>query len=94
MRVFWQYIQGMVSLLLSFSVEATFCLTTLLSQRITLFQLTNLGALPLARIHSTLNMLVPTYKGKTTDELTAFLEAMRAEGLVEKTASGSWKIVK
>ncbi|SCZ98465.1 BZ3500_MvSof-1268-A1-R1_Chr7-1g09159 [Microbotryum saponariae] len=67
MRVYWQYIKGM---------------------------LLNLGALPIARIHSTLNMLVPTYKGKTTDELVAFLDAMRIEGLVEKTANGSWKIVK
>ncbi|PRQ75028.1 Cullin homology [Rhodotorula toruloides] len=67
MRVFWQYIQGM---------------------------LTNLGALPLSRIHSTLNMLAPGYKGKTTDELTALLEQVMAEGLVQKTASGSWKIVK
>ncbi|BGP47200.1 hypothetical protein JCM10450v2_003052 [Rhodotorula kratochvilovae] len=67
MRVFWQYIQGM---------------------------LTNLGALPLSRIHSTLNMLAPGYKGKTTDELTALLEAVAAEGLVTRTASGGWKIVK
>ncbi|SCV70983.1 BQ2448_3745 [Microbotryum intermedium] len=67
MRVYWQYIKGM---------------------------LLNLGALPIARIHSTLNMLVPTYKGKTTDELVAFLDAMRIEGLVEKTTNGSWKIVK
>lgn len=57
-------------------------------------QLTNLGALPLSRIHSTLNMLAPGYKGKTTDELTALLEQVMAEGLVQKTASGSWKIVK
>ncbi|GAA5893198.1 anaphase promoting complex subunit 2 [Sporobolomyces salmoneus] len=67
MRVFWQYIQGM---------------------------LTNLGTLPIARIHSTLNMLAPGYKGKTTDELKALLEAVEAEGLVRKTPSGSWKIVK
>ncbi|GAA5841306.1 hypothetical protein JCM9279_000610 [Rhodotorula babjevae] len=67
MRVFWQYIQGM---------------------------LTNLGALPLSRIHTTLNMLAPGYKGKTTDELTALLEAVAAEGLVTKTPKGSWKIVK
>ncbi|GAA5937334.1 anaphase promoting complex subunit 2 [Sporobolomyces koalae] len=67
MRVFWQFIQGM---------------------------LTNLGALPIARIHTTLNMLAPGYKGKTTDELKALLEAVEAEGLVTKTASGSWKIVK
>lgn len=39
-------------------------------------------------------MLVPTYKGRTTDELVAFLEAMEAEGSVEKTATGNWKIVK
>lgn len=57
-------------------------------------QLTNLGALPLSRIHSTLNMLAPGYKGKTTDELTALLEAVAAEGLVTCTASGGWKIVK
>lgn len=57
-------------------------------------QLTNLGALPLSRIHTTLNMLAPGYKGKTTDELTALLEAVAAEGLVSKTAKGSWKIVK
>ncbi|GAA5855220.1 hypothetical protein JCM5353_005046 [Sporobolomyces roseus] len=67
MRVFWQFIQGM---------------------------LTNLGALPIARIHQTLNMLAPGYKGKTTDELKALLEAVEAEGLVRKTPSGSWKIVK
>ncbi|GAA6008966.1 hypothetical protein JCM11491_003850, partial [Sporobolomyces phaffii] len=67
MRVFWQFIQGM---------------------------LTNLGTLPIARIHSTLNMLAPGYKGKTTDELKALLEAVEAEGLVRKTPSGSWKIVK
>ncbi|GAA5869819.1 hypothetical protein JCM3774_000505 [Rhodotorula dairenensis] len=67
MRVFWQYIQGM---------------------------LTNLGALPLSRIHATLNMLAPGYKGKTVDELTALLDKVAAEGLVLKTASGSWKIVK
>ncbi|GAA5882042.1 hypothetical protein JCM16303_005574 [Sporobolomyces ruberrimus] len=67
MRVFWQYIQGM---------------------------LTNLGTLPIARIHSTLNMLAPGYKGKTTDELKALLETVEAEGLVRKTPSGSWKIVK
>ncbi|GAA6046446.1 hypothetical protein JCM3770_004928 [Rhodotorula araucariae] len=67
MRVFWQYIQGM---------------------------LTNLGALPLSRIHSTLNMLAPGYKGKTTDELTALLDAVAADGLVTRTASGAWKIVK
>ncbi|BGP54769.1 hypothetical protein JCM8202_003277 [Rhodotorula sphaerocarpa] len=67
MRVYWQYIQGM---------------------------LTNLGALPLSRMHSTLNMLAPGYKGKTVDELTALLEKVAAEGLVTKTASGSWKIVK
>ncbi|GAA6012067.1 hypothetical protein JCM10207_005117 [Rhodosporidiobolus poonsookiae] len=67
MRVFWQFIQGM---------------------------LTNLGALPLSRIHSTLNMLAPGYKGKTTDELTALLEALAGEGVVMKTAKGQWKIVK
>ncbi|BGP23807.1 anaphase-promoting complex subunit 2 [Rhodotorula toruloides] len=67
MRIFWQYIQGM---------------------------LTNLGALPLSRIHSTLNMLAPGYKGKTIDELTALLEQVMSEGLLQKTASGSWKIVK
>jgi len=39
-------------------------------------------------------MLAPGYKGKTTDELKALLEAVEAEGLVRKTASGSWKIVK
>lgn len=59
-----------------------------------LVQLTNLGALPLSRMHSTLNMLAPGYKGKTVDELTALLEKVAAEGLVTKTASGSWKIVK
>ncbi|GAA5974574.1 hypothetical protein JCM5350_001199 [Sporobolomyces pararoseus] len=67
MRVFWQYIQGM---------------------------LTNLGTLPLGRIHSTLNMLAPGYKGKTTDELKALLEAVESEGLVRKLPSGSYKIVK
>ncbi|KAK4057900.1 hypothetical protein OIO90_001119 [Microbotryomycetes sp. JL221] len=67
MRIFWQYINGM---------------------------LMNLGALPITRIHTTLNMLVPSYKGRTTDELVAFLEAMSAEGLVERTTAGSWKIVK
>ncbi|GAA5975169.1 hypothetical protein JCM11641_004375 [Rhodosporidiobolus odoratus] len=67
MKVFWQFIQGM---------------------------LTNLGALPLSRIHTTLNMLAPGYKGKTTDELTALLESVAAEGLVLKTAKGDWKIVK
>ncbi|GAA5863248.1 hypothetical protein JCM1840_002522 [Sporobolomyces johnsonii] len=67
MRVFWQFIQGM---------------------------LTNLGALPITRIHSTLNMLAPGYKGKTPDELKALLEAVAVEGLVQKTANGSWKIVK
>ncbi|BGP15265.1 hypothetical protein JCM10213_007046 [Rhodosporidiobolus nylandii] len=67
MRVFWQFIQGM---------------------------LTNLGALPLSRIHSTLNMLAPGYKGKTTDELVALLEACAADGLVTKTQKGEWKMVK
>ncbi|GAA5823647.1 hypothetical protein JCM11251_000710 [Rhodosporidiobolus azoricus] len=67
MRVFWQFIQGM---------------------------LTNLGALPLSRIHTTLNMLAPGYKGRTVDELTALLETVMAEGLVTKTAKGDWKIVK
>ncbi|GAA5896745.1 hypothetical protein JCM6882_005025 [Rhodosporidiobolus microsporus] len=67
MRVFWQFVQGM---------------------------LTNLGALPLSRIHSTLNMLAPGYKGRTVDELTALLEAVKAEGLVTRTAKGDWKIVK
>lgn len=57
-------------------------------------QLTNLGALPLSRIHATLNMLAPGYKGKTVDELTALLDKVAAEGLVLKTPSGSWKIVK
>lgn len=56
-------------------------------------QLTNLGALPTARIHTTLNMLVSTYKGRTKDELQAFLEAMQTEGLLEKTGK-SWKIVR
>ncbi|KAI5480345.1 anaphase-promoting complex subunit 2 [Pseudohyphozyma bogoriensis] len=55
--------------------------------------LLNLGVLPLTRIHNTLNMLVPSYKGRTTDELEAFLEAMAGEGLVEKVAKG-WKIIK
>ncbi|GAA5855675.1 hypothetical protein JCM8547_001640 [Rhodosporidiobolus lusitaniae] len=67
MRVFWQFIQGM---------------------------LTNLGALPLSRIHSTLSMLAPGYKGKTTDELTALLETLAGEGVVMKTAKGDWKVVK
>lgn len=39
-------------------------------------------------------MLAPGYKGKTVDELTALLDKVAAEGLVTKTASGSWKIVK
>lgn len=55
--------------------------------------LTNLKSLPLARIHSMLTMLVPAYKGKTTDELAAFLQAMEQEGLVEKVGS-DWKIIK
>ncbi|GAA6039076.1 hypothetical protein JCM8097_005307 [Rhodosporidiobolus ruineniae] len=67
MRVFWQFIQGM---------------------------LTNLGALPLARIHSTLSMLAPGYKGRTTDELTRLLQTLEGEGLVQRTAKGDWKVVK
>ncbi|GAA5955125.1 hypothetical protein JCM3765_003202 [Sporobolomyces pararoseus] len=67
MRVFWQFIQGM---------------------------LTNLGTLPLSRIHSTLNMLAPGYKGKTLDELKALLQQVESEGLVRKLPSGSYKIVK
>lgn len=39
-------------------------------------------------------MLVPTYKGKTPDELKAFLEVMQSEGLVEKQGETSWKIVR
>jgi len=92
MRVFWQYIQGMVRRPPSSSSPSS------ASRPLTLLplplQLTNLGALPLSRIHTTLNMLAPGYKGKTTDELTALLEAVAAEGLVSKTAKGSWKIVK
>lgn len=56
-------------------------------------QLTNLKAMPITRIHSMLNMLVPSYKGRTTDQLEAFLGAMRVEGLVEKNGV-DWKIVK
>jgi hypothetical protein len=59
-----------------------------------LVQLTNLGALPLSRIHTTLNMLAPGYKGRTTDELTALLESVEREGAVMKTVKGDWKIVK
>ena len=40
-----------------------------------------------------LNMLVPAYKGRTTDELTALLEAMQVEGLVEKSGA-AWKLVR
>lgn len=94
MRIYWQYISGMVSLLsIAFAVSLSLTLSAdhvLCSSR----QLKNLGALPITRIHTTLNMLVPTYKGRTTDELVAFLEAMQAEGSVEKTATGNWKIVK
>ena len=84
MRVFWQYIQGMVR---SSSPSSRFQTDT------SCLQLTNLGALPTARIHTTLNMLVSTYKGRTKDELQAFLEAMQTEGLVEKSGK-SWKIVR
>lgn len=49
--------------------------------------------MPLPRIHSMLTMLVPTYKGHTTDQLNAFLLAMSHEGLVEKVGP-DWKIIK
>lgn len=57
-------------------------------------QLGNLKAMPVGRIHSMLNNLVPSYKGHTVDELTALLGSMMGEGVVDKTAGGDWKIVK
>ncbi|CEQ40634.1 SPOSA6832_02277, partial [Sporobolomyces salmonicolor] len=92
MRVFWQFIQGMVRRPLAFFLP--FRTVTDLSPYPLALQLTNLGALPITRIHSTLNMLAPGYKGKTPDELKALLEAVAVEGLVQKTANGSWKIIK
>jgi anaphase-promoting complex subunit 2 len=107
MRVFWQFVQGMVrpfifpafsfsfplcpSLYLSFLPSLVFLLRRLIAS---LSKLTNLGALPLSRIHTTLNMLAPGYKGRTTDELTALLESVEREGAVMKTVKGDWKIVK
>lgn len=55
--------------------------------------LLNLGSMPLARIHTTLTALAPGYPGTTNDELLTFLEALSAEGLVEKSGN-SWKVVK
>lgn len=67
MRVYWQFVKGMLS---------------------------NLGSASSGKIHATLSMLVPTYKGRTVDELSAFLEVMVGEGLVARTEKGNWKIVR
>ncbi|KAK4703540.1 anaphase-promoting complex subunit 2, partial [Phenoliferia sp. Uapishka_3] len=55
--------------------------------------LTNLGAQGIQRMHTTLGMLVPDYKGHTIEELQSLLEVMQVEGLVEKSGT-EWKIVK
>jgi len=57
-------------------------------------RLSNLGSASSTKIHSNLSLLVPSYKGRTVDELTAFLEVMLAEGLVTKTEKGNWKIIR
>ena len=56
-------------------------------------QLTNLGALHIQRIHSNLGSFVPDYKGRTEEELEAFLELMKTEGIVEQAANRHWKLV-
>ncbi len=67
MKVYWQFVQAMLS---------------------------NLGAASSSKIHSRLTMLVPSYKGRTVEELAAFMEVMLGEGLVTRTEKGSWKIVR
>jgi anaphase-promoting complex subunit 2 len=53
--------------------------------------LTNLGALPLDRIQSMLKV-APGYN-RTTDQLAAFMEAARKEGLVAER-DGIWRLSK
>lgn len=86
MRVFWAFIQGMVS-----GIEyATLPIAHFSLRR----QLTNLGTLPLDRIHTSLSMLAPGFKGTTREELRVFLEAMQRERLVEPVGAAEWRLAK
>jgi hypothetical protein len=55
-------------------------------------QLTNLGTLPLDRIHSNLSRFLPDYAGKPVTDLAAFLAAMAVEGQVEALPNNQWRL--
>lgn len=52
--------------------------------------LTNLGSLPLDRIHNMLKF-APGYD-RRIDQLAAFMDAAQREGLVVTTKEGLWKL--
>ena len=54
-------------------------------------QLTNLGTLPVDRIHSMLRF-APDYSGHTEAELAAFMVAMQKEGKVDSLPNNMWKL--
>jgi anaphase-promoting complex subunit 2 len=82
LRMHWQFVRGMASF------------SALPQSRLTVqSQLTNLGALPVDRIHSMLSKFVPDFGGRTVGELEDFLEMMKREGMVERAANRAWKLV-
>lgn len=54
--------------------------------------LANLHSLPSTRLHSMMTSLAPGYSGRTLEELEAFLEVARSEGLLVKGKDGFWRL--
>lgn len=54
--------------------------------------LANLGSLPIDRIHTMLARTVPAYKGRSQDELLAFLRMAKTEGALRQKTDNSWAL--
>jgi hypothetical protein len=54
--------------------------------------LANLHSLPSSRLQSMMTSLAPGYSGRTLEELEAFLEVARSEGLLVKSKDGFWRL--
>lgn len=54
--------------------------------------LANLHSLPSTRLHRMMTSLAPGYSGRSLEELEAFLEVARSEGLLVKGKDGFWRL--
>lgn len=93
MRVYWQFIQGMLTNVLTHLLQPPIGEDPLVCERtdrspFCLLRPKQFGSMPLDRIQSMLGF-APDYN-RTLEQLGEFMEALRREGVVDRVASGEW----